>query len=72
MQEYAYVIFAIVIVSSGVFFFVFLPETKNRTFDDIADSVAYWRPKRPNMVEEIGEEMQSLNIGNTENPSDGS
>lgn len=61
MEEYMYILFASVLLGSALFFFFFLPETKNRTFDDIADSLAFWKVKITDPVQEVNFELQPMN-----------
>ncbi|KAL3861432.1 hypothetical protein ACJMK2_007466 [Sinanodonta woodiana] len=46
---YTYLIFIVILVASILFIFFFLPETKNRSFDEIASSIGFrhkrkWQP----------------------------
>ncbi|THD24023.1 Solute carrier family 2 facilitated glucose transporter member 3 [Fasciola hepatica] len=38
---YSFLIFFVIVVACWVVFFLFLPETKNRTFDDVAQELAF-------------------------------
>ena len=59
IEEYTYVIFVVILIASIVFIFFFVPETKNRSFDDIAASIAFGRAKKQPFRED-GEEMQPM------------
>ncbi|KAL7062834.1 hypothetical protein AAHC03_0270 [Spirometra sp. Aus1] len=41
MKGYVYLPFLVVVVVCWVFFFLFMPETKNRTFDEVARDLAF-------------------------------
>ena len=58
--EYTYVIFVVILIASITFIFFFVPETKNRTFDDIAASIAFGRANKKRPFAEDGEEMQPM------------
>ena len=60
IEEYTYIIFVVILIASIVFIFYFVPETKNRSFDDIAASIAFGRPEKKPAFEENGEEMQPM------------
>lgn len=60
IEEYTYIIFVVILIASIVFIFFFVPETKNRTFDDIAASIAFGRAKKQPAFGEDGEEMQPM------------
>lgn len=60
IEEYAYVIFVVILIASIVFIFFFVPETKNRSFDDIAASIAFGRQGKKPAFGENGEEMQPM------------
>ncbi|KAK7093689.1 solute carrier family 2, facilitated glucose transporter member 1-like [Littorina saxatilis] len=47
MGEYTYIVFSIILAAAIVFIFFFVPETKNKTFDEIANSIAFGRAKGP-------------------------
>lgn len=60
MNQFVYIIFACVLAASALYIFLRLPETKNRTFEDIADLLA--RRKNASSVQETTIEMQPLRI----------
>ncbi|VDN14611.1 unnamed protein product [Dibothriocephalus latus] len=41
MKGYVYLPFLVVVMVCWVFFFLFMPETKNRTFDEVARDLAF-------------------------------
>lgn len=41
MKGYVYLPFLIIVVICWVFFFFFMPETKNRSFDEVARDLAF-------------------------------
>ncbi|PVD36656.1 hypothetical protein C0Q70_03642 [Pomacea canaliculata] len=45
LQEYTYIVFSIILAAAIVFIFFFVPETKNKTFDEIANSIAFGRAR---------------------------
>ena len=45
LEEYTYIVFSVILAASIVFIFFFVPETKNKTFDEIANSIAFGRAK---------------------------
>ncbi|KAL5013949.1 hypothetical protein ScPMuIL_008219 [Solemya velum] len=65
MQEalfgFTYIPFIVILVISIIFIFFFVPETKNRTFDDIANSISHGRQKKsPPFNDEEGVAMGPL------------
>lgn len=57
---YTYIIFIVILVASIIFIVIFVPETKNRTFDEIAQSIAFGRAKRGGAFGQDAEEMQPM------------
>lgn len=55
---YTYLIFVIIMGASFIFLFIYVPETKNRTFDEIARAIASGREKRRRDYSE--EEMEPM------------
>lgn len=55
LHGFTYVPFIVILIISVIFIFFFVPETKNRTFDDIANSIARGRSKKSpfNQEEEV-------------------
>jgi hypothetical protein len=47
-------------VASFIFIFIYVPETKNRTFDEIARAIASGREKKKRHYSEDEEEMQPM------------
>lgn len=41
MKGYVYLPYMVIVVICWVFFFLFMPETKNRTFDEVARDLAF-------------------------------
>ncbi|CAL1535382.1 unnamed protein product [Lymnaea stagnalis] len=41
LEEFVYILFSIVLAFAIVFIFFFVPETKNKTFDEVANSIAF-------------------------------
>jgi len=60
MDSYTYVIFIVVLIASIIFIFIFVPETKNKTFDEIAQSIAFGRAKKGAAFKQDEEEMQPM------------
>ncbi|KAK3603513.1 hypothetical protein CHS0354_030370 [Potamilus streckersoni] len=56
---YTYLIFIVILVASILFIFFFLPETKNRSFDEIASSIGFrhkrkWQPDEDRELQPMG------------------
>lgn len=60
LQEYTYVVFAVILAGSVVFIFFFVPETKNKTFDEIANSIAFGRAKGQTKNYAMAEDKQPM------------
>lgn len=60
MQGYVYLPFIGILIAAIVFIFFKVPETKNRTFDEIAATITRGRKTRP-PFDDLGEEMQKMN-----------
>lgn len=61
MRGYVYLPFIGVLVLAVAFIFLMVPETKNRTFDEIAQSISKGRKgKEDGMLNHEGEEMQPM------------
>ena len=58
--EYTYAIFCGILIASIIFIFFFVPETKNRSFNEIAASLAPGRTSTKRPIIEDGEEMQPM------------
>lgn len=56
LQEYTYVVFSVILGASIIFIFFFVPETKNKTFDEIANSIAFGRAKGTQKSYAFGDE----------------
>lgn len=41
LQEFVYILFSIILAVAIVFIFFLVPETKNKTFDEIANSISF-------------------------------
>lgn len=59
MQGYVYIPFIGILVFAIIFIFFKVPETKNRTFDEIAATIT--RGRKAKEPFENGEEMQKMN-----------
>ncbi|XP_045161535.2 solute carrier family 2, facilitated glucose transporter member 1-like [Mercenaria mercenaria] len=57
---YTYLIFIVIMVASFIFLFIYVPETKNRTFDEIARAIASGKEKKRRDYSEDEEEMQPM------------
>lgn len=57
---YTYLIFIVILVASIIFIVIFVPETKNKTFDEVAQSIAFGRQNRGNPFRQDAEEMQPM------------
>ncbi|XP_052761204.1 solute carrier family 2, facilitated glucose transporter member 1-like isoform X2 [Mya arenaria] len=61
IESYTYLIFIVILVAAIIFIVIFVPETKNKTFDEIAQSIAFGRgARRPAFNENGGEELQPM------------
>lgn len=60
MLGYVYLPFIGILIGAIVFIFFKVPETKNRTFDEIAATITRGRKARP-PFDDLGEEMQKMN-----------
>lgn len=60
MQGYVYLPFIGILIAAIVFIFFKVPETKNRTFDEIAATITRGHKARP-PFDDLGEEMQKMN-----------
>ncbi|WAR14416.1 GTR1-like protein [Mya arenaria] len=59
--SYTYLIFIFILVGAIIFIVVFVPETKNKTFDEIARSIAFGRAKNTGGLDvQEEEEMQPM------------
>ncbi|KAL8597083.1 hypothetical protein ACOMHN_057572 [Nucella lapillus] len=57
LQEYTYIVFSVILAAAITFIFFFVPETKTRTFDEIANSISIRRRTRsPPTLGRDGEE----------------
>jgi len=43
---YVFLVYFVVVVACLIFFFMYMPETKNRTFDEVAHDLAFGRMRR--------------------------
>ncbi|KAH3817958.1 solute carrier family 2, facilitated glucose transporter member 1-like [Dreissena polymorpha] len=59
---YTYLIFIVILVIAIIFIVIFVPETKNKTFDEIAQSIAFGRASRSGglAVQRDEEEMKPM------------
>jgi len=57
---YTYLIFIVILIIAIVFISIFVPETKNKTFDEIAASIAFGRASRSGGLNVQGDEMQPM------------
>ena len=60
LGEYTYIVFSIVLAAAIVFIFFFVPETKNKTFDEIANSIAFGRAKGEHKSYAFGDESEPM------------
>ncbi|XP_076451529.1 solute carrier family 2, facilitated glucose transporter member 3-like [Babylonia areolata] len=60
MGEYTYVVFSVILGAAIVFIFFFVPETKNKTFDEIANSIAFGRAKGEQKSYAFGDENEPM------------
>ena len=60
IEEYTYIIFVVILIASIVFIFFFVPETKNRSFEEVVASIGFGRKGRQPAFGENGEEMQPM------------
>ncbi|XP_052274456.1 solute carrier family 2, facilitated glucose transporter member 1-like isoform X4 [Dreissena polymorpha] len=63
IESYTYLIFIVILVAAIIFIVIFVPETKNRTFDEIAASIAFGRARRGARHGQDGEELQPMGGG---------
>ncbi|KAL4220891.1 Solute carrier 2 [Mactra antiquata] len=61
--SYTYLIFIVILVASIIFIVIFVPETKNKTFDEVAQSIAFGRQNRGQPFRQDAEEMQPMGGG---------
>ena len=59
IEAYTYLIFIAILVASIVFIFFFVPETKNKTFDEIVRSIAFGKANKKSEFTDA-EEMQPM------------
>ena len=59
MQGYVYLPFIVILIGAITFIFFKVPETKNRTFDEIAATITRGREAKAPFDD--GEEMQKMN-----------
>lgn len=57
---YTYIIFIVILVASIIFIVIFVPETKNKTFDEIAQSIAFGRQSKSSAFGQDAEELQPM------------
>ena len=63
MKGYVYLPFIVILVLAILFIFFTVPETKNRTFDEIAQSIAWGKAHKSgkkSLPDQDGEEMQKM------------
>lgn len=60
LNEYTYLVFCVVLAGAIVFIFFFVPETKNKTFDEIANSIAFGRAKGEHKSYAFGDEAEPM------------
>ena len=60
LEEYTYIVFSIILAAAIVFIFFFVPETKNKTFDEIANSIAFGRAKGEQKSYAFGDESEPM------------
>lgn len=60
MRGYVYLPFIGVLIIAIAFIAIMVPETKNKTFDEIAQSISKGRRKKDGMLNHEGEEMQPM------------
>ena len=46
MKAFTYLIFVAILVASVIFIVIFVPETKNKTFDEVAAAIGFGRPAK--------------------------
>lgn len=63
LNEYTYLVFCVILAGAIVFIFFFVPETKNKTFDEIANSIAFGRAKGEQKSYAFSDEAEPM--GNT-------
>ena len=61
LKEFVYIPFSVVLVLAITFIFFLVPETKNRTFDEIANSIAFGgRAKGDSKAYEVNDETEPM------------
>ncbi|KAL8601881.1 hypothetical protein ACOMHN_020616 [Nucella lapillus] len=60
MGEYTYLVFCVILAAAIVFIFFFVPETKNKTFDEIANSIAFGRAQGATKSYAFGDENEPM------------
>jgi SP family facilitated glucose transporter-like MFS transporter 1 len=58
LKEYTYLVFCVILAGAIVFIFFFVPETKNKTFDEIANSLAFGRARGEQKSYAFGDESE--------------
>lgn len=57
---YTYLIFIVILIASIIFIVIFVPETKNKTFDEVAQSIAFGRANKGEAFGQDAEELQPM------------